>query len=132
MPEPFPGTGVERDDRVGEQVLALAIRAIVVPFAGAGGNKRNTALFVDGELIPVDSAARALPEIFGPSLVSEFAGAGYRMELPHQFSRAHIVGVNIAWDVGVVAAAAHHGQDDKVYENAAGIVGLNGRRIAPV
>ena len=57
MPEPLAGPGVNRDERVGEQVVALAIAAVEVVARTPEPEKCDAVLLIDGELAPVVPAA---------------------------------------------------------------------------
>src|SRR5262245_36451993 len=96
VPQTFSGTRIERDDRIRKQILSGAVCAIMIELASPCGDICDAALLVDCQLIPVDGAAVALPEVFGPGLIAEFARTGYRMELPDELTGTNVICVNIA------------------------------------
>src|ERR1019366_7495190 len=95
VPQPFAGAGVESEQRIAEEILAMAIRSIEVVAGGSERNVSDAALLVERHLIPVVDAAGGLPRLRGPSLVAELAGVRNGVKHPRQFARAHVVGVDI-------------------------------------
>src|ERR1700687_6000103 len=107
MPESFSGAGVKRDGRVSKEVLPDAVGAVMIEFAGPCRNVGDAALLIDSQLVPVDASAGARPQVLGPRLVYKFAGRRNGVNRPGELARAHVVRMDIAGHVGVVAAAAH-------------------------
>ena len=102
MPDPLAGAGVDRDERVGEQVVALAIAAVEVVARAAEADERDAVLLVDGELAPVVPAAADLLVAFRPRVVAELPFVRNDMEDPGELPGPHVVGM----DVGGRAAVA--------------------------
>ena len=104
VPQPLASARVQREQRIPEQVVALAIRAIKIVASGTQREVSDAALLVDGHLIPVVNAAHRFPGIRRPRVVSEFTGMRDHMERPHQLAGEDIVGVNVGGR-GIVTVA---------------------------
>ena len=57
MPDAPAGAGINRNQRIAEQVVALAIASVEVEPRAAQVDERNAALLVNGGLAPVVDAA---------------------------------------------------------------------------
>ena len=93
MPFVRAGFDVERDDRVGEQVVAATRRA-VLRRSGAHIAEREVdqaQVRIDRRVDPRRGAA-FLPAVAFPGVVAEFAGSGRAPEMPQQVAVARIQG----------------------------------------
>src|ERR1700683_2897631 len=95
VPQPLASAGIQREQRIPEQVVALAIGAIKIIASSTQRKISDAALLVDGHLTPVVNAAFGFPGIRRPCVVSEFTGARNHMERPHQLAGDDIVSVNV-------------------------------------
>src|SRR5690606_5488850 len=66
VPEPLAGAGVQRDERIAEQVVARTIAAEEVVARAAERDEDDAVLLVDGHLAPVVHAAGRAVSVFGP------------------------------------------------------------------
>ena len=96
VPQPLARSRVERDDRAAEQVGAGPVRAVVVVGGRPDGKVRDAPLGVDRDLAPRVDAADVLVRVFRPRLVAELSRMRNRVELPHELSRDHVEGAEIA------------------------------------
>ena len=76
VPQALARARVERDDAVGEQVVAMTIAAIEVVFAAGGRHVDDATDRIDGELGPVVRAADGGARVFGPGVGAEFTFGG--------------------------------------------------------
>ena len=95
VPETLPGLGVEREQRVGEQVRADPIAAIKVRRRRPSRDVDNAPPNVDGHPRPRIRAAGSLPCIGRPGVVAEFTRVRNRVKGPADPSAAHVVGAHI-------------------------------------
>ena len=121
MPHALAGVGLQREQRVGEQVVALAIRAVEIECRRTGGDEDQAALFVEAHAGPVVGRADVLPGVLGPGVVAEFAGMRNGVERPADLAGADVVGADVAGRGGQRLAddAAH---DQQVLVDDAGVV----------
>src|ERR1700683_1863187 len=124
VPQPLAGARVQREDRIPEQVVAFAIRAIKVVSSGTQRDVSDAALLIERHLIPVVNAANRLPSVRRPGVVSKFTGARDHMERPHELSGDNMVGMNVGGRRIVSGVAGRQRCNDQVFEDAAGIAGL--------
>ena len=96
VPEALAGPDVEREDAVGEQVLAVPVGAPEVRGRRSGRDVDDAASLVDGHLTPVVRAADVLVAVLGVGLVSELARPWNRVELPQELARENVVGADVA------------------------------------
>ena len=82
MPETLSGFRIEREQRVGEQIVPDTVRAVEVECRRAGGGEHDAALLIDGDARPGVRATGDLPRIGRPRIVSELAGARDRVKDP--------------------------------------------------
>ena len=91
MPEPLARAGVEREERVREQVCANAVATIEVRGRGTRRHVDDAARRVHGHAGPRVRAADRLPRTRGPSVVPEFAGPWNRVKGPANRSGVNVV-----------------------------------------
>src|SRR5688500_11875706 len=131
MPDPFAGAGVDRDERVGKQVVALAIAAVEVISRAAEADERDAILRVAGELAPVVPAAAPRPVTPGPRVVSELAFVRSDMEDPGELSGPHVIGVDVGGRPAVVRPTGQR-DDEEVLEDPARVAGPDGTGRLPL
>src|SRR5262245_13512172 len=87
VPAVFAGLRFERDDRRGEQVIALAQRAVVIGAGIARREEDEPELGIDGRRLP-DRCAAVLPElaVLRPGLVADLPGTRDRIERPGELA----------------------------------------------
>src|SRR4051794_19792873 len=73
MPDSFPGPGIERDQRVGEQVIAHTVAAIEIERRRAGGQEDHASFLVNAQSTPIIGSTGALIGVTRPCLVAELA-----------------------------------------------------------
>src|SRR5690606_36278708 len=95
MPKILARARVERDERVREEVVALAVAAEEVVSRRAERNECDAVLGVDRELAPVVDAAAGLIVILGPGVVADFARTRNALEGPDVLARHDVVGVHV-------------------------------------
>src|SRR6185312_6921006 len=124
MPEALAGARVERQQRIAEEVVALAIGTIEVEAWSAERNERDAMFRVDGHFAPTMDAANGLPRVGRPGVVTGFPGVRDRVELPDQLPCANVVRMDIG-RVRVVAGASRGQWDNhQIFEDTAGVAGL--------
>ena len=117
-PLELPGRGVEGDDAVGVEVVALAVAAVVVGRRRAGRREHEAALFVDREERPHVGPGPVLPAVAFPGLDAGLPRARHRVERPQQLAGARVPAADVAVEaearrlLAVVAA-----RDDDVLED---------------
>jgi hypothetical protein len=82
MPDAFAGAGVERDHRVGEEIVAVPVAAVKIEGGRAGRYEDQSALDIDRRAAPRIRATAVVPGILRPGLVAEFSGPGHGVEAP--------------------------------------------------
>src|SRR5262245_28559248 len=122
MPDPLAGASIDRDERVGVQVVAFAIAAVEVVTRGAESDERDAVLLVDRELAPVVHATADLVMAFRPRVVAELAFVRNDMEDPRELPRPNVVGVNVGGRSAVVRSTGQR-DDEEVLEDSTGIAG---------
>ncbi len=129
MPDALARLSVQRDQRVGEKIVADPVGAVEIKCSRAGRNIDNSARSVHGHTGPVIGCAAGLPGIFRPSFVANFAWAWNGVEFPAQLAGSHIIGADVAVGRGQsfrFAAADDH-QIFVNYCRAGYVNGLRGR-----
>src|SRR5260370_42475655 len=114
MPDAFAGCGVQREQGVGEQIVAHAIRAIEIKGGRARRRVDDAARGIESHAGPVVRGAAGFPRVGGPGVVAEFAGARNGVEGPAKLAGAHIVGADVAWRSGQSFGIAS-ADDDQVF-----------------
>src|SRR5690606_1635046 len=74
VPEPLTGPGIEGENAVAEQIVAVAIRTVEVVARGARRHEHDAALDVDGRLAPVVHAAESVRGVVRPRIRAELPG----------------------------------------------------------
>ena len=74
MPYALARFGVECDQRNGEEIVSDAIESVEVCCGRSGWDIHNATLFIKSHAGPIIGSAAISPSVFGPSLVTEFAG----------------------------------------------------------
>ena len=118
---------VEREDRVGEQVVALAEPAVEVLGRRAGGREHPAALLVDGHAAPGVGAAVVLALDPLPGVVADLSLARDRVERPLERAGDGVVATDVAGR-GVVALVDPRRNDQDVLEHRARRRHLDHRR----
>ena len=96
VPHPFARGRLEREQRVGKQVLAVAIAAPEVEGRRAGRQEHQAPRPVDGDAAPRIGAADVRPGVGGPRVVAEFARCGNGLEHPAHATRADVERADVA------------------------------------
>ena len=128
VPEPLAGARVEREEAVGEEILADAIRAVEVVVRRSGRDVDDAAFFVDRHRAPVVHAADVLVGLLRPRVVAELAGQRHRVELPLLLTRDDVVRADVARRVHE-GFAGRRSQNHQVLPDLAGTVRLNSSRV---
>src|ERR1019366_8265026 len=96
VPDTLAGIGMERQQGIGEEVVARAVGAVEIAGGGSGGDVEDSALRVDRHAGPVVGGAGVGPGILGPGVVAVLAGMRNGVETPAQLAGANIEGANVA------------------------------------
>ena len=126
VPDPLARSGVERDERVGVQVVAGPVAAVV-----RGGRRRDldvdvAELLVGRQAAPRPEVARVLPRAVAPGLVARLARPRHDVERPQPAARADVVAAHIlrrrlllaAAVAGAAGVSGHH--DDVAHDDRPG------------
>ena len=110
---PLVGAGlhVEREDRRREEVVAAALRSVLIGRGIADRDVDHAELRIDRRMRPERSAA-VRPRIAFPRVVPEFAGAGNRVEPPQLLAGLRVEGGELA--AHAAFAARQPGEDAAV------------------
>ena len=132
MPEPAAGARVERDERVREEIVALAIAAEEVVARGAERDEDDAVLFVDGHLAPVvDAAGRRLGAL-RPRVVTELALVRDAVEDPLELAGHDVVSLHVAGRRCVTRALRRQRHDHEVADDAARVAGVQRPHVRDV
>ena len=96
VPDTFTRLGIEREQRVGEEIVAESRDPIKIGCRGASGSIDNAALRINRHAGPVVGRALSLPCVPGPGIVAKLSGIRNGVERPAQRARPHVVGANVA------------------------------------
>ena len=96
MPDALAGIGIQREQGVGEEIVAQPVGAVEIAGGRTGGDEDDAALCIHRHAGPVVGGAGVGPRVFRPCLVAEFAGMRNGVELPAQFAGADVVGADVA------------------------------------
>ena len=96
VPNALTGSGIERNDAIGEKVRAQALAAVEIEGRGARGNKYPPALLVERHSTPIVGAARGAPRVTLPRVIAELSGAGKSVKDPRHHTRADVESANVA------------------------------------
>src|SRR4051812_46388321 len=116
VPKVFPCTRVQSEKRIGIEIVARAVSAVKLVLRRRDRKIRNPSLRIDGDFSPNIYSAHVLVSIFGPSVVSRFAGPRDRMEYPGELAGANVEGPNVARrrEITLTGETAN---DDQIFEN---------------
>jgi hypothetical protein len=104
IPLQFARVGVERDDRIGIEVIARTELVVEIGRRIAHAPIEQVQFWIVGSDQPRGSAA-VLPHLLAPGFIAWFAGTGNGVEPPDMFAGLHVVGVQVS-AMGVFAARA--------------------------
>src|SRR3954470_2174952 len=96
MPQTFSRAGIEREQRVGEQVCPDPVSPVIIVGRRSGWKVRNAPLRVYCNLAPRVRTAGVFPCIPGPGVITKLTGMRNGMEGPDQLACNHVEGANIA------------------------------------
>ena len=122
VPDPLAGGSIQGEQRICEQVGALAVPAEEVRRGGPGGHIDDAPLPVDGHARPVVGSADAQVSIRRPGVVAEFTGARDGVKGPPDGAGPGIVGTNVAGSRRLTLGDPH-GEYQEVLMDDAGRVG---------
>src|SRR5690606_35890503 len=80
VPEVLARVGIGRHEAAAEQVVALAVAAILIDRRRAERQVDDAALVIDGHQAPDVDAGPVAPAVAGPRVVKGFTFAGHRLE----------------------------------------------------
>ena len=95
MPDSLPRLRLQRDQAVGEQIIADPVSAVKIRHGRAGWNVNNSPTGIDGHAGPIVGSAGGLPCVPRPGVIPKLPGVRDGMKRPAQFSGSHIKGANI-------------------------------------
>ena len=119
VPLPFAGRRVERQDRVGKEVVALPKSTVEVLGSRPGRGKHPSARFVDCHATPGVRAAVALPLDPLPRVVAHLPLAWDGVKRPFERPRHGVVRADVPGR-GIVALVDPRRDDQEVLEHGAG------------
>src|SRR5205809_5164364 len=96
MPDALACLRLEHDERVGEQVVAHAVGAVIVVGRRAGRHEDEAALHVEGHPGPVVRGAGVRPRLLRPRLIPELSGPWNGVEGPAQRPGSDVISAHIA------------------------------------
>ena len=96
MPLPLAGPGVQRDQTLGEQVVAAPVAAVPVVRRRRHRQVDEAELVVAAHHRPHVRVPGVLPGAVEPRLVAELAGLRNRVEDPAHLAGAHVVAADVA------------------------------------
>src|SRR2546425_8888680 len=97
VPFELAGHGVERNDGIAEEVVALAIESVVIARWAAEDGVERAAFRIQRHVeAPVVRAGAILPAVGRPGVVAGLAGLRDGMKFPNLRTRARIVGARVA------------------------------------
>ena len=123
VPEPLAGACVECEQRIAEQVRAVAVSAVEIVSRRAEREVRDAPFLIQRDLAPGVHPADVFPRVRRPGVVPELAGVRNGMKLPNQLTGADIVGAKVARRRHIHFAGGG-AEDDQVFENAPRRAGL--------
>src|SRR5262249_22341368 len=97
VPLEFPGSGVERDNGISEEVVALAIEPVIVAGGTSEHGVQKAALGVQGHIeAPVVDACAILPTLRRPRVVAGFTSLRNGMKFPNLCAGACVIRACVA------------------------------------
>src|SRR5579863_10083309 len=92
MPDAVSGVSIQSKEAVCEEVVADPVGTVEVRGRRPGRHIDNAALYVHRHPRPVVSRAAVRPRVFGPGVVSVFAGVRNRVEGPPNRAGTNVIG----------------------------------------
>ena len=119
VPRQLAGAGVERDQRLGVEVVAQPVAAVVVVRRGADAGEEQSALLVHHHRRPRVGVPGVVPAAVLPGLVPRLARLRNQVEGPDQLARAHVEGLDVPRRVARVDEPVPHpvADDQQVFED---------------
>jgi hypothetical protein len=96
MPDSLARVGVEREERVGEQVVPGPVRPVKIGRRRSGGNVHDPSLLVHRHARPVVRGTRVFPGVFRPGVIAVFAGVRDRVKRPSNLARPNVEGAEVS------------------------------------
>src|SRR5689334_2673540 len=96
MPNSLARFRVQRNQGIGEEIVANAVGAVPVGRCGTGGDIDDAAFSIEGHAGPVVGGTAVGPRVLRPGVVAELLRMRDGVKSPAQLARAHIVGANVA------------------------------------
>ena len=96
VPDPLPGGRIQRNQALGEEVLAWPVAAVVVACAQLDGQVDVPQRGVGAQRGPHGGVARVRPGIVFPGVVSVLAGLGDGVEGPAKLARDRVEAAHVA------------------------------------
>ena len=114
-PFQLAGGGVERDQAVAVEIVAVTVRAIEVRSGRAQRNIGDSARNVHRDEAPGVGAGAILPAIGRPRIVAGLTGTRHGVERPHQLAGASVPGADVAVGASAgISLAVGAARDDEV------------------
>ena len=132
MPKALSRLGIQRNQRVGKQVHAVAVATPEIRPRRLGGYVDDAAFFIQSETRPIRRASGRLVRIRRPRMIPVFTRTGNHVEDPLQFAAVHVVGPDRAGGVcrtanDVEILIDHTGRVDQDARGLALVFSLHGR-----
>src|SRR5690606_38489893 len=96
MPDPLTRFGIERKERIAEQVHAHAIASVEVGCRWPRRDVHEAPLRIETPAGPGIRPTHIRPGVIGPCLIAVLARLRNRMEYPFQVARSYVEGTNVA------------------------------------
>ena len=96
MPDAAAGSGIQRDQGIGKQVVAHPVGAIEIRRRRPGRHVDDPTVLIERHAGPIVGRAAVRPGAFRPGLITELSGMRNRVEGPAELSGLGVVGANIA------------------------------------
>src|ERR1051325_5363244 len=96
MPYPFARCCVQSKKRIGEEIVADAVRTIPVGSSRPGRDVDDAPLRINRHTGPVIGSAAVRPCVLRPSVVTELAGMRDGVKSPAKLAGSHVVRANIS------------------------------------
>src|SRR5215470_9152348 len=101
VPLEFPASGVQRDNGISEEVVALAIESVIVTGGTSEHGVQNAALGVHGHIeAPVVDACAILPALGRPRVVAGFTRLRNGMKFPNLCACTRVICACVARRAG--------------------------------
>ena len=91
MPNPFPGSGIQGNNTVGEKIFPMSVSTIKIIGGGACGNEYDTAARIQTEAALGVGSAHLLPSPGRPGVMAEFSWLGDGVENPFDNAGMYII-----------------------------------------